>query len=594
MFGLTLSIIHATSNQETLEAGLNEKLTYLQESLFTDGKDVKNNASAESQKDQQQEQQEQQEQKEQQEQQQDTEITDVNETQETTDQTAEDDKVDKFIKQTVDDVDNFRISADSLDDLSKMTDEEIREQLKLINAKQQEKEVLRNAPAEIPVDPLRANEDRVEGSNIDNPERIRKDQTPDGLPWAKFEINRVVPSKLNTNIQKEKATLFTLCRNSEMYEILDSIQQLETRFNSKFHYDWVFLNDEPFSEEFMELTSNMVSGRARYGLIPHEHWSYPSYVDEAKAKEIRESRKWASIVYGNSESYRHMCRFNSMFFYKHPIMEEYQYYWRVEPHVSYHCDVLTDPFKYMKENKKKYGFNISMRELPNTIETLWETSKLYFKKLSHDYFDPTNDNLLKFISDDNGETYNLCHYWTNFEIADLSIYRNEIYEGYVNHLDQAGGFFYERWGDAPVHSIIFSLMLKNDEVHLFDSISYEHTVASSCPLDSAFYRKAKCTCNPDDIWVIKSDSSCNLKFWEVGTSEQPAELADYLKRFHDKKIEQEELRAAQRKLRMETARRQSEIRRKKAEERRKNRLETKKKLNEEKQKQKEMEEAKNA
>jgi hypothetical protein len=32
-------------------------------------------------------------------------------------------------------------------------------------------------------------------------------------------------------------------------------------------------------------------------------------------------------------SYHHMCRWNSGFFYKHPSLENYDWYWRVEPDV---------------------------------------------------------------------------------------------------------------------------------------------------------------------------------------------------------------------------------------------------------------------
>jgi len=32
-------------------------------------------------------------------------------------------------------------------------------------------------------------------------------------------------------------------------------------------------------------------------------------------------------------SYRNMCRWNSGFFYKHPVLKDYDYYWRVEPDV---------------------------------------------------------------------------------------------------------------------------------------------------------------------------------------------------------------------------------------------------------------------
>lgn len=481
-------------------------------------------------------------------------------------------EIDNFINEALksDDETNEELKKD----ISKMTDEQIREQLKNIQEEQLERE------KEPHTGNLLDDQDNVFGTKIANDHKRRQDLPPDSQPWARYEIDRVIPPKYKGNdatISRENATLFTLCRNSELYEILDSIQQLETRFNGNFHYDWVFLNEEPFSPEFIELTSNMVSGRARYGLIPRKHWSYPPFIDQERAKEIRESRKWSAITYGSSESYRHMCRFNSLFFYKHPIMEEYDYYWRVEPHVNFACDIIDDPFKFLKENKKKYGFTISMRELPNTIESLWATSKLYFKKLATNVFDAEQThNLLNFISDDGGESYNYCHYWTNFEIADLSIYRNDIYEGYVQHLDQAGGFFYERWGDAPIHSIIFSLILDMDEIFLFQNISYEHTVAKTCPMNDAFRKEAKCICNPVEDWTIRSESCCNLKFLEVGSCEKNTDLDKYLNALREKQAADEELKAQQKKLRMETARRQSEARRKKTEERRKNRLQAQK------------------
>lgn len=491
-------------------------------------------------------------------------------------------EVEQFLDETLniaeDEEDTEKIKLK--EDISKMTDEEIREQLSVIKEQQLEKE--RSQKAQNPDNTHRLSfnaPEEVQGTLINNTDFTRKDVPPDNQPWAQYEIERIIPDDYDYKIKRENATLFTLCRNSELYEILDSIQQLENRFNRNFQYDWVFLNDEPFTEEFISLTSNMINGRARYGLIPKKHWSYPPYIDQEKAREIRESRKWSMITYGSSESYRHMCRFNSLYFYKHPIMEEYQYYWRVEPHVKFACDIIEDPFTFLRVNNKKYGFTISMKELPNTIETLWKTTKLYFQKLEKNYFSSSNDdgiendNLLKFISDDGGESYNLCHYWTNFEIANLDIYRNDIYEGYVDHLDHSGGFFYERWGDAPIHSIIFSLVLKREEIFMFQDISYEHTVAKTCPLNFEFRKKARCVCDPTDNWVLKSESSCNLKFLEVGAVEKPAELEAILKSINDKKAADETLRVQQRKLRMETARRQADARRKKAEERRKSRLE---------------------
>ena len=60
------------------------------------------------------------------------------------------------------------------------------------------------------------------------------------------------------------------------------------------------------------------------------------------------------------------------------------------------------------------------------------------------------------------------HDWS--QIASLDFWRGEAYTKYFEALDQAGGFFYERWGDAPVHSIAAALFLKPEEMHFFQDI----------------------------------------------------------------------------------------------------------------------------
>lgn len=36
------------------------------------------------------------------------------------------------------------------------------------------------------------------------------------------------------------------------------------------------------------------------------------------------------VIYGHSVPYRNMCRFNSGFFFRHPLLADYDYYWRIE------------------------------------------------------------------------------------------------------------------------------------------------------------------------------------------------------------------------------------------------------------------------
>ena len=49
---------------------------------------------------------------------------------------------------------------------------------------------------------------------------------------------------------KANATFVILARNGDLPGVIDSIRQLEDRFNRHYHYPYVFLNEEPFNEEF--------------------------------------------------------------------------------------------------------------------------------------------------------------------------------------------------------------------------------------------------------------------------------------------------------------------------------------------------------
>jgi alpha 1,2-mannosyltransferase len=207
--------------------------------------------------------------------------------------------------------------------------------------------------------------------------------------------------------ERMNATFVTLARNGDTWEIARSIRQVEDRFNRKYHYDWVFLNDQPFNDEFKKVTSALTSGKTFYGLIPKEHWSFPDFIDQNKARKVREEMAKKKIIYGDSVSYRHMCRFESGFFFRQELMLNYEWYWRVEPSVELFCDVNYDPFKIMRDLKKKYSFVLSLYEYGETIPTLWDSVKGFMKKHPEHV---VAGNSLGFLSDDGGETYNHCHF----------------------------------------------------------------------------------------------------------------------------------------------------------------------------------------
>lgn len=216
----------------------------------------------------------------------------------------------------------------------------------------------------------------------------------------------IIPPPMPVN-GKVNATFVTLARNTDLWEIVKSIRHVEDRFNRNYHYDWVFLNDKPFDSEFKKVTTALVSGKTHYGEIPQEHWSFPEWIDQDKARKVREDMHERKIIYGDSTSYRHMCRFESGFFFRQPLMNQYEWYWRVEPSIELYCDIAYDPFKYMQDHGKKYSFVISLYEYVDTIPTLWDSAKKFMKKHPGHI---AEGNAIDWLSDDKGETYNHCHF----------------------------------------------------------------------------------------------------------------------------------------------------------------------------------------
>ncbi|KAL0568552.1 hypothetical protein V5O48_013431 [Marasmius crinis-equi] len=262
--------------------------------------------------------------------------------------------------------------------------------------------------------------------------------------------------------RRANATFVVLARNSDLENTVRSIRRMEDRFNRVHQYPYVILNEEPFTDVFKERVSNVITSSVEYGLIPKEHWYQPDWIDEKKATASRKKMEQDGVIYGG------------------------------EPDVHFHCDVNFDPFLYMEDHNKVYGFTITMYEFRKTIPTLWGHVR-DFIKLHPEYV--AEDNAMGFLSEDGGQTYNLCHFWSNFEIADMNFWRGEAYTAFFDYLESKGGFYYERWGDAPVHSIAAALFARKDQIHFFDEIGYEHSPYTHCPRSKETWKQGRCGCN---------------------------------------------------------------------------------------------------
>lgn len=354
--------------------------------------------------------------------------------------------------------------------------------------------------------------------------------------------------EIDTSGPRANASFVVLARNSELEGVIKSMNSLERHFNQWFNYPWVFLNDQDFDDNFKLTVAKHASGSVEFGKIPKEHWDFPEEVENDELQEYINNQGDRHMLYGNLESYHKMCRFFSNAFFQHELVKKHDWYWRVEPDVEFFCDITYDPFIEMEKHNKKYGFNMMIRELYYTVPSLFRETKFFAKqhgvkptklwrlmvknfkyskgekeadfdgiKQIKDILQKIEDDLsiAKFLEtkdkkdlsgiDDrlvslilqnadnppklhedrmDYEEYNLCHFWSNFEIARTDIFTSKLYSKYIRHLEESGGFYKERWGDAPVHSLGLALMLDVSDIHYFRDIGYMHSKIGHCPGNS--------------------------------------------------------------------------------------------------------------
>ena len=146
-------------------------------------------------------------------------------------------------------------------------------------------------------------------------------------------------------------------------------------------------------------------------------------------------------------------------FYQFPALQKYKWYWRLEPDVEFSCAITYDPFVEMARRGKVYGFTIALWEIGTSCPSLFREaadwmdargvlpSALWRASVSASWAPwPFRPLLMSWFAhrDARGDQWSLCHYWSNFEIADMDFFRSPEYQAFFEYLDRKGGFYFER------------------------------------------------------------------------------------------------------------------------------------------------------
>ncbi len=251
-----------------------------------------------------------------------------------------------------------------------------------------------------------------------------------------------------------------------------SLELLEKHFNRCYNYPILIFHEDLSESRKTEIQKNF-SSNFIFALLDNFR-ELPSRMEEEQV--LRWSQGFDGGRHTNVDhdiGYRHMCRFYSYGIFVHPALQPFDYYWRFDDDSFLLKPVNFDPFAKMQEEGYVYGYRSIMREDPlreegKGLQQLLDTTKQFARKnkLPRCYLRP--------FTNWRGQT-NGKQYYTNFEITNISFWRNNpLYKQYISTLENQGGFYKYRWGDAAVRSLACGIFLKPLQIHHFGTIAYRH------------------------------------------------------------------------------------------------------------------------
>jgi hypothetical protein len=150
------------------------------------------------------------------------------------------------------------------------------------------------------------------------------------------------------------------------------------------------------------------------------------------------------IAYGHpgfSIGYRSMCRFFSGSLYHQPILKEYKYYLRLDTDSRFEDGPDLSLFDWAEGEKINYGYiagavQIDDSKVVKGLKTdvlKYMLSKFVWRGVINSLFIPKGK-----------------MFYTNFELGRTDFFIKNAWDDFFRYLDESGGFYIHRWGDAPI------------------------------------------------------------------------------------------------------------------------------------------------
>jgi Glycolipid 2-alpha-mannosyltransferase len=163
-------------------------------------------------------------------------------------------------------------------------------------------------------------------------------------------------------------------------------------------------------------------------------------------------------------NYKRMCAFWFHYFFELDFLPDYVM--RMDTDSCLTSDMDIDPFEYVIENNVEYMYHSTLMDHPSVLVGLSDFVK------QHPGGSPNNVNRTALFWPAGGENIMIAHS-TNLEFMYVPSFRTPQVLEWKDGVRRNGGIFRERWGDAPLRSLVTAMFL--DTVTRFCPFTYNHS-----------------------------------------------------------------------------------------------------------------------
>jgi len=191
----------------------------------------------------------------------------------------------------------------------------------------------------------------------------------------------------------------------------------------------------------------------------------PEYPEEIRNK-IESVLNDPTIHGSEKPGYKHMCRYWAGLVFKEDIIQEYDYFLRLDPDSYIMSPVEYNIFEAVKNENKTCAYIKGSKKMDNPKMALGLNAELLRFENSYEG---------KIVESINTIPEGL-YFNTNFEICNIKTFVNSDYLKVFDHVDKSGGIYIHRWGDHIIRTAIVTMLFGQSARKEFENIHYMHNI----------------------------------------------------------------------------------------------------------------------